>query len=41
METCAELLLQEGHTRALYAIAFHPDGSLHATRRSTKKLQLP
>ena len=24
-------LLQEGHTRALYGIAFHPDGSLVAT----------
>ena len=31
VETCKELLLQEGHTRGLYAIAFHPDGSLVAT----------
>lgn len=27
----SELLLQEGHSRPLYAIAFHPDGSLVAT----------
>ena len=27
-ETGAALLEQEGHSRAVYAVAFHPDGSL-------------
>ena len=30
-ETGAALLEQEGHSRALYALAFHPDGSLAAS----------
>lgn len=28
MATGATLLEQEGHSRAVYSIAFHPDGSL-------------
>lgn len=28
METGVSLLEQEGHSRAVYAVAFHPDGSL-------------
>ena len=31
LSSTACLRLQEGHTRALYGIAFHPDGSLVAT----------
>ena len=28
VETGGELLCQEGHSRAVYDISFHPDGSL-------------
>ena len=31
VETGAELLLQEGHSRAVYTVSFHPDGSLALT----------
>ena len=31
VETQKELLLQEGHSREVYPIAAHPDGSLMAT----------
>jgi U4/U6 small nuclear ribonucleoprotein PRP4 len=30
-ETGACLLEQEGHSRSVYAVAFHPDGSLAAS----------
>ena len=28
VETCSCLLEQEGHSRPVYTVAFHPDGSL-------------
>ncbi len=31
VETGASLVEQEGHSRAVYAVAFHPDGSLAAS----------
>ena len=31
VETGEELLCQEGHSRPVYDISFHPDGSLAAT----------
>jgi len=31
VETQKELVLQEGHAKEVYGIAFHPDGSLAAT----------
>ncbi len=31
VETGAALLEQEGHSRAVYAVGFHPDGSLAAS----------
>ena len=31
VETCTELLLQEGHSREVYGIGFQADGALVAT----------
>lgn len=31
VETCSCLLEQEGHSRSVYTVAFHPDGSLAAS----------
>jgi WD40 repeat protein len=31
VETGVQLLMQEGHSRPVYGIAFHPDGSLFAS----------
>ena len=31
VETCSSLLEQEGHSRPVYTVAFHPDGSLAAS----------